>query len=212
MASFSLMRRILPRRSFVFSAQRRESPIGGRNQPPSCGRERRRSGAAREAGAVHRHLRWFFCACARRKNTLTPRRCCTGLPAAGLDLVRLDVRQRLEGRVDLRGGRVERERRRGLTLEGQRERAAGHARDADDLLLVGLLVVERAVATAVDAAGLVSSPVPAIGCRSCRSRCRRRRGSTPPVQRDAHDLLLGVEVHARLPWASSTSLKRESWK
>src|SRR5215218_9839729 len=33
--AFGLIRRILPRRSFVLPALRRESPIGGRYQPPS---------------------------------------------------------------------------------------------------------------------------------------------------------------------------------
>ena len=36
MASLTLMRRTLPRRSFVFSALRRESPVRRWYQPPAC--------------------------------------------------------------------------------------------------------------------------------------------------------------------------------
>src|SRR5215213_5516710 len=71
MLSLTLKRRILPRRSLVFSVERRSSPVGRWNQPPSCAVVLATVGAVAPVRAAPLIVIWFWLApfLARRKNT-----------------------------------------------------------------------------------------------------------------------------------------------
>ena len=73
MSSLTLMRRILQRRSFVFRVDRRSSPVGRGNQPPSCGVAIAIVGVALPVTPDVFAVSWATLACAsvRRKNTLS---------------------------------------------------------------------------------------------------------------------------------------------
>ena len=75
----------------------------------------RRSGRARQGRAVDRQLRLVGLCLAAPEEHVQVRR--VGRAAARLDLVRLDVRERFERRVDLGPRGVERQRSRGLAAE-----------------------------------------------------------------------------------------------
>jgi len=73
MLSLTLMRKILPRRSFVFRVERRSSPVGRGNQPPSCGVAIVIVGAALPVTPDVFAVSWLtlVCASVRRKNTFS---------------------------------------------------------------------------------------------------------------------------------------------
>ena len=104
------------------------------------------------------------------------------------------------------------DRRGRLAVEGQRERAGRRVGDAHGLLLVGLLVVERAVAAGVDAARgrVVARDQPQVAVL-VEVDVTRDVAALLPVHRDPEDLLLGASSPAAGRCASSTNLKRESW-
>ena len=99
--SLTLMRISLPRRSLEFSAPRRESPVGRWYQPPSCCVVTAAVGVVAPVRAAPSIVScaWSDCCLAAAEEHVQVRR--VGRAAAGLDLVRLDVRERLERGVDV---------------------------------------------------------------------------------------------------------------
>ena len=154
---------------------------------------------------------WSVCCSARRKNTFTLA-VLTGPPLVWM--LSAPTFDSASSAVSICArGRVVGERRRRLAVEGQRERAARRVGGADGLLLVGHLVVERAEAAGVDAAGrrVVTRDEPQVVVL-VEVDVARDVAALLAVVGDPQDLLLGAEVQVRGPLASSTNLKRESWK
>ena len=136
----------------VVGVQRRTTVITGGALIPAALLRRRRGQRRRRAGqrrAVARDLGDVLLVVGAAEEHVDVGR--VHRTATRLDLIEPDVRKRLEGRVDLRRGRVVGDRSRRLAVEGQRERAARGVGRAHGLLLVGQLVLERAEAVGADA-------------------------------------------------------------
>ena len=212
-SAFTLIRLTLPRRSLVFSADRRASTNGALNRLPCTvrvdGDRRARVPVSPDASAVGCVDVLLEVLALPEQVTLAV---LTGTAGGGQVVGADGAEGRQGGRDGCRGG-VPRDRRRGLAAEGQREGAAGAAVDADRLGLGRLHVVVRREAARVPAAGgrVVAGDEPEVVVLVEVDVTADVAAGTAVVG-DLEDLLLRVEVERGGVAGPSTNLNRDSWK